>query len=125
MTTTCISLTIISEDSPYAEVYRVLQREYIGSWADASALYSEIRCSEIANDIHKLLTYTPSSGNKERAAKLLEQMAQETFSKTSEPVTHMAALVMAWAAPPSVKPRTVQSKNSKNEFSALADEDDD
>jgi hypothetical protein len=113
-------------DPLYSSVSRILQRNYIGSWADASAEYSRIRHGVVWGELRTLFAGKCTAANKERATNLvaeLEGLCSEisdtsATSKTSHAAA--AAALKTWMPPPPSGPK----KAVKNTFAALAEDSD-
>jgi len=113
-------------DPVYSSVNRILQRDYIGSWADASAEYARIRHGVVWGELRTLFAGKCTTANKERATTLvaeLEGLCGEisdiaATSKTSHAAA--SAALKTWMPPP---PRP-SKKVVKNTFAALAEDSD-
>jgi hypothetical protein len=116
-------------DPLYQSVNRILQRNYIGSWADASAEYARIRHGVVWGELRSLFAGKATPANKERAMNLvaeLDSLCSEICDISASSRTSFAAAQAAlktWMPPPPSGPKKVV----KNNFAALmedSDEDD-
>ncbi len=111
----------------YASVERILQRPYIGSWADASAEFARIRHGVVWGELRKLFAGKCTPKNKERATELVEELVSvcaeigdtSATSKTSHAAA-TAALKTWMPPPPSSTKKVIQ-----NTFAALVEDDED
>lgn len=118
------SLIATHIDPLYGSVERILQRNYIGSWADASAEYARIRHGVVWSELRTLFASKCTAANKERATVLvaeLESLCSEICdTSVSSRTSHAAAsaALKTWMPPPSSGPKKVV----KNTFAALAED---
>ena len=124
---TTVSLNL-DVDPLYASVNRILQRPYIGSWADASAEFARIRHGVVWGELRKLFAGKCTAKNKERAAELVEELvsvcAEIGDTSGTSKTSHAAATaaLKTWMPPPSSS--STAKKPVKNTFAALAEDDD-
>jgi hypothetical protein len=126
------SLISANIDPLYASVDRILQRNYIGSWGDASAEYARIRHGLVWGELRTLFAGKCTTANKERATVLvaeLESLCSEIRdTSVSSSTSHAAATaaLKAWMPPPpsSSTTTTTTKKVVKNTFAALAEDSD-
>jgi hypothetical protein len=115
-----------SADPLYESVNRILQRNYIGSWADGSAEYARIRHGVVWGELRTLFAGKCTAANKERATNLvaeLEGLCSEISDTSATSKTSFAAAQAAlktWMPPPPSGPK----KAVKNTFAALAEDSD-
>ncbi len=115
-------------DPTYASVNHILKREYVGSWADASAEYSRIRHGVVWGELRTLFAGKCTPANKEQAEKLvaeLEHLCSEICDTSAKSKTSHAAATAAlktWMPPPSSS--SSSKKPVKNTFAALMEDSD-
>jgi hypothetical protein len=113
-------------DPLYGSVNRILQRNYIGSWADASAEYARIRHGVVWAELRVIFTSKATAANKERATSLvaeLEGLCSEINDISAGSRTSFAAASAAlktWMPPPPSGPKKVV----KNTFATLMEDSD-
>ncbi len=122
-----LSLKASSNDPIYGSVYKLLQNDYIGSWADAGYAYSQTRRDLVWTGIKALLSAKPTKGNQEKMAPLLQELqrisADLSDTAASSPTSFLAAqaLVTVWATPAPVK---ASANGPRNAFAALSGDSD-
>ena len=124
-----ISLITTHIDPLYASVDRILQRPYIGSWADASAEYARIRHGVVWGQLRNLFAGKCTAANKERATELIHELegvcAEIGDTSATSKTSHAAATaaLKTWM-PPLPSSSSSTKKVVKNTFAALAEDDD-
>ena len=113
-------------DPMYSSVNRILQRDYIGSWADASAEYARIRHGVVWGELRGLFAGKCTAANKERAKTLVAELeglcSEISDTKPTSKTSHAAAAaaLQSWMPPPP----SSSKKPVKNTFAALAEDSD-
>jgi hypothetical protein len=122
-----ISMMADSSDPVYGSVHTILQRNYIGSWADAGYAYTKIRRDLLWADIRALLSLKPTEGNKGKMAPLLQELKhvsadlRDTDASSLTSFLTAEALVAAWSVPPV---KAAKASGPKNAFAALLEDSD-
>lgn len=132
MTTTNVSTTLPSlqmqADPLFGSVERILQRDYIGSWADASLEYARIRRGMLWTELRTLTGSSASKANQERAAKLLKELQSvaaelsDTAPSSSTSFAAAESIVKRWTPAPA--PPKPAAKKIVNTFAALTEDSD-
>ncbi len=120
------SLITANIDPLYASVDRILQRNYIGSWGDASAEYARIRHGVVWGELRTLFAGKYTVKNKERATELIGELesvcAEIGDTKASSKTSHAAAAaaLQTWMPPPPSSSKKVV----KNIFAVIVEDDE-
>jgi hypothetical protein len=118
-------------DPMYASVARILQRNHIGAWAEASEEYSRIRRGLIWADLRALLAGPATKANQEKTTELLHELRSVCADLSDNAPTSTTSLaaaeaaVKAWAPPratPAPAPPKSAKKPVKNSFAALTED---
>lgn len=116
-------LASVFDNSPYTEVYRILQRNYIGSWGDACYLYDQIRRDAIWTELTGLAREKPTQDTAQRAQELLRELKSVDSSSVSRAQSIVQTLTHA--APVTAAPVQLKNKRVTNAFATLYETDDD
>ena len=110
----------LSSDPVYGSVYKILERDYIGSWGDACVLYDTIRREAIWTELTGLVRTKATEAKATAARELLNELEHVD---TSLSFIKADGIVRKWA--PSALPK-IAIKNSAvfNAFHSLAEDSD-
>ncbi len=117
-------------DPIYGSAHRILQHNYIGSWADADYKFTKIRRAMILAELEDILAQKATKLNSTKAHCILSELKGMSYDNGCYENTK--SLVTAWEKPkpsPLSKSVTVSAssggKASKNGFAALVEDSDD
>ena len=106
------------QDPIYGRVYRILNTNRLGSWADAIDIYSDIRRRSILEELAALTAAKPTKESRERADVLLNEI-RNNLTGVNDVLPKAEAMVKAWVTKASAK-----TKVNANAFAALLEEED-
>lgn len=124
MSSTTTTMSTVAQNSLYAEVYAIANRNYVGSWADADDLYTRLSCAEIMTELRTIVAGPPSKANKKRATELMDWLKTIAFGYNSSLFGEATAMVEKWTAKHSAKNTKAAVKNN-NVFATLDNEEED
>lgn len=137
MSTTNVSASIPSlafqADPFFGSVERILQRDYVGSWADASLEYSRIRSGLIWTDLRALTAAACTKANQDKAKQLLKELQSvsadlgDTAPSSATSFAAAESVVKLWMPPvkvtvPASSGAKPAAKKVVNTFAALAED---